>query len=76
LIVNIALRREVATLEYYRAGSAPDAVATLPKEWTIDQIKQFQDYFDALMAGNLGHRRRRTTIERFLASLRDIGHNR
>ncbi len=57
LTVNIALRRDVATLEYYRAGSAPDAFATLPKEWTIDQIKQFQDYFDALMSGNLGRRR-------------------
>ena len=29
----------------------------MPKEWTIDQIRQFQDYFDALMSGNLGRRR-------------------
>jgi len=29
-----------------------DAFATLPKEWTVDQIRQFQDYFDALMSGN------------------------
>jgi hypothetical protein len=57
MTVNIALRRDVATLEYYRSGSAPDAFATLPKEWTVDQIRQFQDYFDALMAGNLGRRR-------------------
>jgi hypothetical protein len=57
LTVNIALRRDVATLDYYRAGSAPDAFATLPKEWTIDQIRQFQDYFDALMSGNSARRR-------------------
>jgi hypothetical protein len=31
LTVNIALRRDIATLDYYRAGSAPDAFATLPK---------------------------------------------
>ena len=37
LTVNIALRREAATLDYYRTGSSPDAFATLPKEWTIDQ---------------------------------------
>src|SRR5579863_8853594 len=49
LTINIALRRDVATLDYYRAGSAPDAFATLPKEWTLDQIKQFQDYFDSIM---------------------------
>ncbi len=34
LTVNIALRRDAATLDYYRTGSSPDAFATLPKEWT------------------------------------------
>ncbi len=57
LTVNIALRRDMATLDYYRAGSTPDAFATLPKDWTIDQIRQFQDYFDALMSGNSARRR-------------------
>ena len=57
LTVNIALRRDAATLDYYRAGSVPDAFATLPKEWTPDQIRDFQDGFDARMSGNL-HRRR------------------
>ena len=46
-----------ATLDTYRAGSTPDAFATLPREWTIDQIRQFQDYFDALMSGNSARRR-------------------
>ena len=54
LTINIALRREAATLDYYNTGSIPDSFATLPKEWTVDQITQFQDYFDALMSGNLG----------------------
>ena len=57
LTINIALRRETATLEYYNSGSAPDAFATLPKEWTADQIRSFQDYFDALMSGNAARRR-------------------
>ncbi|HEY1453766.1 MAG TPA: phage portal protein [Roseiarcus sp.] len=57
LTVNIALRRDAATLDYYRSGSSPDAFATLPKEWTADQIRSFQDYFDALMSGNLARRR-------------------
>jgi hypothetical protein len=57
LTINIALRRDAATLDYYRAGSVPDAFGTLNKEWTPDQIRQFQDDFDARMAGNL-HRRR------------------
>jgi hypothetical protein len=57
LTINIALRRDMATLDYYRTGSSPDAFATLPKEWTSDQIRQFQDYFDALMSGNSARRR-------------------
>jgi phage portal protein BeeE len=57
LTINIALRRDAATLDYYRSGSVPDSFATLPKEWTVDQIRQFQDYFDALMSGNLARRR-------------------
>ena len=57
LTINIALRRDAATLDYYRVGSTPDAFATLPKEWTADQIRSFQDYFDALMSGNLARRR-------------------
>ncbi len=57
LTINIALRREAATLDYYQAGSVPDAFGTVPKEWTSDQMRDFQDYFDAKMAGNL-HRRR------------------
>jgi hypothetical protein len=56
LTINIALRRDTATLDHYRAGSVPDSFATLPREWTTDQIKQFQDYFDALMSGNLARR--------------------
>ena len=57
LTINIALRRDTATLDYYRSGSVPDSFATLPKDWTVDQIRQFQDYFDALMSGNLARRR-------------------
>ncbi len=57
LTVNIAIRRDIATLDYYQMGSVPDAFATLPKEWTPDQIRAFQDYFDALMSGNLARKR-------------------
>jgi len=49
--------RMQATLDYYHTGSIPDSFATLPKDWTVDQIRQFQDYFDALMSGNSARRR-------------------
>jgi hypothetical protein len=44
-------------LDDYKTGSSPDAFATLPKGWTADQIRSFQDYFDALMSGNSERRR-------------------
>ncbi len=56
LTINVALRREATTLEYYRASSAPNALGAVPKEWTGDQVRQFQDDFDAQMSGNLRRR--------------------
>lgn len=57
LTVNIALRRDLHMLNYYTAGSIPDAIASLPKEWTIEQVKAFQEYWDFLISGNSAQRR-------------------
>ncbi len=57
LTINIALRRDINVLEYYKSGSIPDAFGTTPKEWTGQQIDDFQKYFDALMTGDLARRR-------------------
>ncbi|HLI13485.1 MAG TPA: phage portal protein [Alphaproteobacteria bacterium] len=56
--VNIALRRAVFQLSYYTEGSVPEALIGVPASWTVDQIRQFQSYWDALLAGELGERRR------------------
>ena len=58
LTVNIALRRELFTLDYYKAGSIPDAIASLPKEWNTDQVKAFQEYWDFLLSGNSAEKRK------------------
>jgi hypothetical protein len=56
--VNIAMRRSLAQLEYFREGNQPDAVFGLPETWTPDKVQQFQDYWDSLYSGNLAMRRR------------------
>jgi hypothetical protein len=56
--VNIALRRQMFTLEYFREGSVPDALIGTPETWTPEQISAFQTYWDALYSGNLAYRRR------------------
>ena len=58
MTVNIALRRQIWQLDYYSEGSVPDALIGVPNSWTPDQIKQFQDYWDAEFAGDLARRRR------------------
>lgn len=56
--VNIALRRQVFTLDYFTSGTVPDALAGVPTEWTLTQIKEFQDYWDLLLADDQASRRK------------------
>lgn len=55
--VNIALRRQMHQLQYYTEGNVPEALIGVPENWTTEQIRQFQEYWDALMEGNTAKRR-------------------
>lgn len=56
--VNIALRRQMFTLDYFTSGTVPDALAGVPSEWTLTQIKEFQDYWDLLLTDDQASRRK------------------
>lgn len=58
MTVNTAIRRSLSQLDYYLEGTQPDAFVGLPKEWNMEAVKGFQVYFDALMSGMLGKRRK------------------
>ena len=58
MTVQIALRRQLWQLEYFTAGSVPDAFIGVPDTWTPDQIKQYQEYLDTLLSGDPAQRRR------------------
>jgi portal protein len=62
LTINIGLRRQIHLLNYYTEGNIPEAVAQVPKEWSADQISEFQDWFDSSLAGNSARRRRITFV--------------
>lgn len=50
LAVNIALRRERHYLSYYTEGSTPDGgLYEVPESWTPAQIKQYQEYWEAML---------------------------
>ena len=55
--VNIALRRQQVQLQYFTEGNMPEALVGVPQGWTMEQIREFQEYWDTIMAGNIAERR-------------------
>lgn len=58
LTINTALRRQVSTLQYWSEGNIPAALVGTPDNWTSEQIRDFQKWFDGLLAGDTAARRR------------------
>ena len=58
MTVNIALKRQIHALEYYTAGSVPDALVGVPETWSMEDIKRFQEYWDLLLSGETAERRK------------------
>lgn len=58
MTINIGLRRQVFQLNFFTEGNMPSALIGVPEQWTPDQIRTFQEWFDNILAGNLGERRK------------------
>lgn len=58
ITVNTALRRQSSQLEYFTSGSVPDAIMEAPSEWSPENIKDFQNYFDSILSGQTSERRK------------------
>lgn len=52
LTVNSALKSSLLNLQYMTEGNVPEGFYTVPKEWTSQQIGEFQEIFDAAIAGD------------------------
>lgn len=48
-----AIRKTFYQLEFWRAGSMPELIITVPDQWTPRQIATFQAHFDAVLSGQL-----------------------
>jgi hypothetical protein len=55
--ITIGLSRDMSTIQYWTEGNTPEGLVSVPKEWTKDQIAAYQNYWDAILAGNTGQRR-------------------
>lgn len=58
MTINIGMRRQAWQLESFTEGNVPEALIGTPDTWTPDQVRQFQDWFDSMLQGNTGERRR------------------
>ena len=56
MVVNIALRRQVAQLNYFTEGNIPEALVSCPPDWRPAQIREMQEIFDDMLRGNLAQR--------------------
>lgn len=52
IIVNSSLKAGMYNLGYLTDTNLPEGMFTMPDTWQPQQIKDFQEYFDALMAGD------------------------
>jgi len=58
MTINIALRRQVMQLQHFTDGNVPPGLLNAPDGWNVEQIRQFQEWFDSVLAGNTGSRTR------------------
>jgi HK97 family phage portal protein len=56
--VNIGLRRQMMQLQHFTEGNVPPGLLNAPDGWSPEQIRQFQEWFDTILAGNTGSRTR------------------
>lgn len=50
------MRRQSAQLAYFTEGNTPAGILNAPNAWTKEQIKDFQTWFEAKLAGNTAER--------------------
>jgi phage portal protein BeeE len=56
--VNIGLRRQIMQLQHFTDGNVPPGLLNAPEGWNAEQIRQFQEWFDSILAGNTAARTR------------------
>jgi len=60
--LSIGANRQQFLRDYYVSGNVPEGLLPMPETWTAQQIKDFQKWFDSMLAGNLKMKRRMIMI--------------
>lgn len=62
ITIAIGIQRQQFVMNEYKEGNIPEALCFLPADLPIDKVKEAQDWFDTVFAGNLAMRRRLTFL--------------
>lgn len=58
ITIETAINRALFNRDYYLAGNVPDAIGSLPDDFTPQQAKDFTEWWDSMYSGNLAERRK------------------
>lgn len=58
MVINLALRRDTFHIATFTEGNVPEALVGMPSSWSQPQIETWQQYWDALVAGNISEQRK------------------
>jgi PAS domain-containing protein len=59
---QLLLSRMASNLEFYQSGNLPEGFLQGGKDWTPEQIGQFQEHLDTLLGGNFAERRKARVV--------------
>ncbi len=54
--INTLLRRQTQQLAYFTEGNVPQGLVNVPDGWTVDQVREYQEFIDSRLSGNLAER--------------------
>lgn len=57
MTIQIGMRHQVSQLQFFTEGNIPDALASVPENWTSEQIRDFQTWWDTMLEGDTAQRR-------------------
>lgn len=56
--INTILKRQASQLSYFTEGNVPAGILNAPENWTNEQIRDLQEWFDQRIAGNQAEQRK------------------
>lgn len=60
--INTLIRRQAQQLAHFTDGNVPMGLLSVPETWTPDQLREWQDWLDSRLQGNLAERAKMQSV--------------